>query len=132
MLTVTAALIRKEGKILIARRRPGISHAGRWEFPGGKPEVGETPEEAIVREIEEEMGIMTTVDAYFGESIAHNGNTDIRLLVFELTWNKGEMTPMDHDRVDWVHPKELLDYDLLEPDIPIAHQCMKREEASRT
>lgn len=132
MLTVTAALIRKEGKLLVARRRPGISHAGRWEFPGGKPEKGETPEEAIVREIEEEMGIMTSVDAYFGESIAHNGNTDIRLLVFELTWETGELVPVDHDRVDWVRPEVLLDYDLLEPDIPIARRFIKREEASRT
>lgn len=129
MLTVTAALIRKEGHILIARRRPGISHAGRWEFPGGKPEKGETPEEAIVREIMEEMGIMTTVAAYFGESIAHNGNTDIRLLVFELTWDKGELAPVDHDRIDWVRPEALLTYDLLEPDVPIARQVMEREEA---
>ncbi|BCS97056.1 NUDIX hydrolase [Desulfoluna limicola] len=132
MLTVTAALIRKEGRILVARRRPGISHAGRWEFPGGKPEQGESPEEAIVREIEEEMGIMTTVDAYFGESIAHNGNTNIRLLVFELTWERGELTPVDHDRIDWVRPEELLGYDLLEPDVPIAREFIEREEAHRT
>ncbi|WP_300670626.1 (deoxy)nucleoside triphosphate pyrophosphohydrolase [Desulfoluna sp.] len=128
MLTVTAALLRKEGKILVARRRPGIRHAGRWEFPGGKPEAGETPEEAIVREIREELGILTTVSAYFGESIAHNGNAEIRLLVFELIWVEGDLIPVDHDRIDWVHPEALLSYDLLEPDRPIARQYIQREE----
>lgn len=132
MLTVTAALIRKESKILVARRRPGISHAGRWEFPGGKPETGETPEEAIVREIKEELGITTTVAAYVGESIAHNGHTDIRLLVFELLWEKGELIPVDHDRIDWVYPKDLLTYDLLEPDLPIARKIMEREDIHPT
>lgn len=131
MLTVTAALIRHEGKLLVARRRPGIRHAGRWEFPGGKQENGESPEAAIVREIREEMGIETRVDGYFGESIAHNGTLDIRLLVFELIWEKGALVPVDHDRIDWVHPEELLGYDLLEPDLPIARQLIAREEAKR-
>jgi len=128
MLTVTAALIRKEGKILVARHRPGTRHAGRWEFPGGKLEAGETPEEAIVREIREELGIHTRVDAFFGESIAHNGTTDIRLLVFELTWETGDLVLVDHDRIDWVRPQDLLTYELLEPDLPIARKYADREE----
>lgn len=129
MLTVTAALIRNQGRVLVARRRSGIPHAGRWEFPGGKPEAGETPEEAIVREIREELGIRTTVSAYFGQSLAHNGTTDICLLVFELSWEEGELALTDHDRIDWVRPEALLAYDLLEADRPIARQYMAREEA---
>ncbi|SCX97367.1 (deoxy)nucleoside triphosphate pyrophosphohydrolase [Desulfoluna spongiiphila] len=128
MLTVAAALIRKEDKILVARHRPGTRHAGRWEFPGGKVEAGETPEEAIVREIQEELGILTTVSAFFGESIAHTETSDIRLLVFELAWDSGDLAPTDHDRIDWVRPEDLLSYDLLEPDQPIARQYMDREE----
>ena len=125
MLTVTAALIRKEGKILVARRRPGLRHAGRWEFPGGKPEAGETPEEAIVREIQEELGITTSVTDYVGESVAHNGERQIRLLAFELAWEKGSIVPTDHDRIEWALPEGLLAYDLLEPDRPIARFIME-------
>ena len=124
MLTVTAALIRKEGKILVARRRPGLRHAGRWEFPGGKPEAGETPEEAIIREIQEELGITTSVTAYVGESIANNGERKIRLLAFELSWDEGTLAPTDHDRIEWALPEALLTYDLLEPDRPIARAIM--------
>ncbi len=128
MLTVTAALIRRGDKILIARRRPGLRNAGRWEFPGGKPEAGETPEMAIVREIREELGITTTVTAYIGESIASNDDKEIRLLVFELIWEGGELIPVDHDRIDWVSPEALTGYDLLEPDIPIAQGLMTGED----
>ena len=132
MLTVTAALIRQGNKILVARRRPGLRHAGRWEFPGGKPEAGESPEEAIVREIHEELGITTRVSAYFGESTARSGHTEIRLLVFELIWEEGELVPVDHDRIDWVSPNNLAGYDLLEPDIPIACALMAGEDTDPT
>ncbi|VFQ44481.1 (deoxy)nucleoside triphosphate pyrophosphohydrolase [Desulfoluna butyratoxydans] len=129
MLTVVAAIIRKKGTILVARHRAGTRHGGRWEFPGGKVEDGETPEEAIVREIREELGIRASVVTYVGESIAHTGTAAIRLLGYELKWESGDLAPTDHDRIDWVRPRDLLSYDLLEPDLPLARRYMQREES---
>ncbi|MCG8471770.1 MAG: (deoxy)nucleoside triphosphate pyrophosphohydrolase [Desulfobacterales bacterium] len=117
---ITAALIVKKGKILLARRRPGIAHAGAWEYPGGKPLPDETAEDAIVREIREELGIVCRVVGFVGEGRGQNGEKPIRLLGFEMTWESGEIVPSDHDLIHWVAPENLLDYTLLPPDIPIA------------
>ncbi len=64
MTTVTCAIIEKEGKILLARRAVGQKLAGKWEFPGGKVEDGESPEECLKRELEEEFGIQVEVGAF--------------------------------------------------------------------
>ena len=68
MQKVTAAVIEKDGKILIARRKRDDSQAGKWEFPGGKLEAGETPEACLKRELREELGIETEVGAFFCSS----------------------------------------------------------------
>ena len=126
ILDVTAALIVNKGKILLARRGPGVPHTGRWEFPGGKPKLEETYEEAIVREIKEELGMTCRVVRFVGEGWDENGEQKIRLLGYELTWESGELTPSDHDLICWVAPEELLSYDLLAPDVPIAKAYIGR------
>ena len=69
MIKVVAAILEKEDKILIAKKREGKPLAGLWEFPGGKIEEGETPEESLIRELMEEMNIKVRVNEYVGESI---------------------------------------------------------------
>ena len=126
MITVTAAILSKDNKILLARRNSKTKHAGKWEFPGGKMEQDESGKQCLSREIKEEFSIDITVNEFFAESIHEYEHAKIRLLAYRITWVSGKMAPKDHDRIAWVSPDKLLEYDLLPADIPIAQECKKR------
>ena len=126
MITVTAAILFKDNKIFLARRNSETKHAGKWEFPGGKMEQGESVEQCLTREIKEEFSINITVNEFFAESIHEYEHAKIRLLAYRITWVSGKMALKDHDRIAWVSPDRLLEYDLLPADIPIAQECKKR------
>jgi len=119
MIDVTAAIIEKEGRILIAQRNQGDKLALLWEFPGGKIEKGETPGECLKRELAEEFGIETDIKDFFGESIYQYEHGIIRLLAYWAQWKEGEMTPKVHAQVKWVLPEELKDYSFAPADIPL-------------
>ena len=120
MTTVTCAIIEKDGKILIARRAQDQKLAGTWEFPGGKVEDGESPEECLKRELEEEFGIQAEVGEFITSNKHHYDHISIELLAFHVKYLSGEFTLTDHDTIEWVVPDELFNYDLAEADIPIA------------
>lgn len=124
MKDVTAAIIVKDGQVLIARRAPSEKLAGRWEFPGGKIEHAETPEQCLERELLEELGIKTQVNGFFAESVYGS----IRLLAYFADILAGTIQLRVHDKYRWVGPDALLDYDLLPADIAIA---VKLEEVLR-
>lgn len=117
MQDVTAAIIINDGKVLIAQRAEKQKLAGRWEFPGGKVEAGETPEECLVREIEEELGIKIKVDSFFGENVYEYDTGTIRLLAYKAKWVGGEFKLTDHSQIKWVRPEELEDHDFAPADI---------------
>ncbi|WP_433709051.1 (deoxy)nucleoside triphosphate pyrophosphohydrolase [Paenibacillus illinoisensis] len=125
MKLVTAAIFQKENTILIARRGPQDKHAGKWEFPGGKVEPGETMEACLKREIQEELGIVISVDGLFGESIYSYVLGTIKLVAFRVTWLSGDLQLADHDVVEWISIKDLLNYDYLPADVPFVNQLMK-------
>ncbi|MDR5659627.1 (deoxy)nucleoside triphosphate pyrophosphohydrolase [Serpentinicella sp. ANB-PHB4] len=114
MKEVTAAIIQKEDKTLIARRGKGEKLAGKWEFPGGKIEKGETPQACLKREIKEELNVEIKVGDYFGESIYE----DIKLMAYLANVEKGEVSLTVHDEVKWVRNKELTNFDFAPADIP--------------
>lgn len=120
MKDVTAAIIFNRGKVLIARRAPGEKFAGGWEFPGGKIEHGETPEECLKRELFEEFGIDTLVNNFVIESIYEYNMGSIRLLAYLVDIIKGDIKLTVHDVFHWVNLENILDYNLLPADIPIA------------
>jgi 8-oxo-dGTP diphosphatase len=122
--TVTCAIIEKEGKILIARRAIGQKLAGKWEFPGGKVEDGESPEECLKRELEEEFGIKVEVGEFITSNKHHYDHISIELLAFQVKFISGEFTLTDHDTIEWVVPEELLNYDLAAADVPIAREII--------
>jgi mutator protein MutT len=107
LLNVTAAIIVKDGCILAARKRPGLHLAGYWEFPGGKVESGETPEQCLRRELLEEFGVCCEVGAFLGESIYDYGDKVIRLLGFRTVHTCGTFQLRDHDQIVWLSPAEL-------------------------
>ncbi len=119
---VTAAIICKNDKILIARRAPGENMAGGWEFPGGKLEEGETAEECLKRELFEEFGITATIGSFFCDSIFSYPKGTIRLLAYFTEIIRGEICLSVHDQIAWVSAAELRLYSLLPADIPIAEK----------
>lgn len=122
MKKVTAALLIKDGLILIARRNANDRLANKWEFPGGKVEEGETPEECLRREMREEFDIEVDVGDFFTESIYHYEHGSIMLLAYFTSWKSGEISPAVHDDISWVTPEQLGNYDFAPADIPIVNK----------
>jgi len=103
MKEVTAAIILKDNLVLIAQRAPSDILAGKWEFPGGKLELGETPQECLKREIREELDADIEVLDFFGESIYAYHNGTIKLMAFWCKWISGEFTLKVHSNLVWVN-----------------------------
>lgn len=118
MKEVTAAIIINKGRVLIAQRDDKQKLAGKWEFPGGKIEPGETAEECLKREIKEELGIKIEVDKFFAESIYHYVTGTIKLIAYEARWVEGEYKLAAHSQIKWVKPDELGNYDFSPADLP--------------
>jgi len=125
MKQVTAAILEKDGKILIAQRKPGAALAGKWEFPGGKLESGETPEACLRRELMEEFGVDTEIGAFICSSKFEYKHLPIELLVYKAVHLSGEFRLNDHARIEWVAPADLPGYDLSSADIPVAELLLK-------
>lgn len=122
MKEVTAAIILRDNKVLIAQRAPGDKLAGKWEFPGGKTEPGETPPECLKREIREELEADVEVLDLFGESIyAYNSGT-IKLMAFWCKWISGDFRLNVHSQIAWVNHYELDLYDFAPADIPLVEK----------
>lgn len=119
MLNVAAALIVKSGCVFAARKKPGLPLAGYWEFPGGKVESGETPEQCLERELLEELGIRCQVGALLGESVYDYGDKIVRLMGFYTTHIAGAFLLKDHDRCVWLPPRELAGLRWAPADIPL-------------
>jgi 8-oxo-dGTP diphosphatase len=119
-IQVTAAVIIEEGLVLITERPKGGPHPGAWEFPGGKVEPGETPEECLARELDEELGMTVVV----GERLAvvRHAYPDllIDLIAFTCEITGGEPRDVGCSAHTWVPPGELDRYDLLPPDLELA------------
>ncbi|OGR81625.1 MAG: NUDIX hydrolase [Elusimicrobia bacterium GWC2_64_44] len=119
MRQVTAAVIEKEGKVLLAQRRQGGALGGKWEFPGGKLEPGETPEECLKRELREELGIEARIGEFVCSSKFEYKHLPIELLVYRAEHLSGEFRLNDHDQLAWVALAGLAAYDLSAADIPV-------------
>ncbi|MCW2842941.1 MAG: hydrolase [Nocardioides sp.] len=116
MRWVVGAAVLRDGRVLAARRTTPAATAGRWEFPGGKVEPGETPEAALVREVAEELGCEVEVTGWLPGTAAI-GSTHV-LTVATTRLVSGEPDPREHDAVRWLAAHELGDVDWLEPDRP--------------
>jgi 8-oxo-dGTP diphosphatase len=117
---VTAAIIEKDGKILLGQRPSTGRHALRWEFPGGKVEPGESPGECLAREMAEEMGIEVAVGKKLSEIEHAYSDMKIRLIAFSCEITRGDLQNIGCAAHAWAFPSELGDYDLLPPDRELA------------
>lgn len=102
---------------MIARRKEGDTFGGLWEFPGGKLMRGETPEQCLERELQEEMGVDTRTGSYICSSLYSSPALSVELLAYRVTWISGEFMPKDHQEIKWVEVKEIDSYEFAPPDI---------------
>jgi 8-oxo-dGTP diphosphatase len=123
---VIAAIIERDGRILIAKRKQGKMHPGKWEFPGGTLEEGETPEQCLKRELLEELALITDVGNLMCTSeYCYTPDWTIRLLVYQTTIISGSFDLNAHDEIRWVKPADLSTYDFPEADRPIVELLVK-------
>ena len=118
MVEVVAAVMIREGKILIGQRKRTGRHPLTWEFPGGKVEPGEDPRAALVRELREELG----VEAVIGEEldsyeVGYGDGFQLRLHFYRVTEFRGEPRNLDFEQIAWDTPERLPQYDFLEGDV---------------
>jgi 8-oxo-dGTP diphosphatase len=117
---VVGAAIVRDGRVLGARRTSPAEAAGRWEFPGGKVEDGETLEAALVREIDEELGCTIVVTRWLPLQVSISDRHELRVALARL--ESGTPRPREHDLICWLGSDELEGVDWLEPDRPfLAH-----------
>ena len=121
VLVSAVALVDKDGRILIAKRPNGRSMAGLWEFPGGKIETGETPEQALVRELSEELGIKTWNSCLAPLTFASHTYEQFHLLMPLFVCRKWEGTvlPKEKQELKWVYSRELINYTMPPADTPL-------------
>ncbi len=114
LTSVAVAVIQRKGKILIARRRKEDPLKGKWEFPGGKMKKGETPEECLIREIREELGIEINICGIV-TSVSHKyDHIHVHITFYLAEILSGELIPRFHDEIRWVHPDRLEQFDFPE------------------
>jgi 8-oxo-dGTP diphosphatase len=121
LLVSAVALIDIDGRVLLAQRPPGKSLAGLWEFPGGKVDLGETPENALIRELQEELGINTWSSCLAPLTFASHTYDDFHLLMplFACRKWQGIPQPRENQVLKWVKPRDMGDYPMPPADIPL-------------
>ncbi|MBN1700208.1 MAG: (deoxy)nucleoside triphosphate pyrophosphohydrolase [Spirochaetales bacterium] len=126
MQKVSAAVFVKDGKFLIARRKKGGSLGNKWEFPGGKVEAGETPQEGLVREIHEEFDIAITVGEFIGSHRFSNEDKDYELMAYYTEYLDGELKLHEHQEIRWITLDDFDSFDFAESDRTIVEILKKR------
>lgn len=121
---VVAALMRRQGKVLVGKRPEGASLAGTWEFPGGKIELGESPEVALARELKEELGIDAEIGSLKMVATHTYGRTGILFLFYDVKFWKGQIKMQQHPDLRWVTPKELGELELPEANTKFLKQIL--------
>jgi len=124
-MKVTAAVITENGKVLLARRKPGGAMGGRWEFPGGKIEPGETPEQSLERELREELAISARIGEFLLSTSYEGDGVSLELLVYRAERIRGEPALIEHDEISWVSPRDLAGYDLADSDRKVVEELYR-------
>jgi 8-oxo-dGTP diphosphatase len=130
-MDVVAAVMMRDGKVLIGQRKGGGRHPLKWEFPGGKVEPGEDPRAALARELREELN----VEAVIGEEmdsyeVRYGDGFGALLHFYRVTQFQGEPRNLDFEQIVWERPERLPDYDFLEGDVSFVSKVVRWPEAA--
>jgi len=126
LLVAACALIDADGRVLLAKRPEGKSMAGLWEFPGGKVEPGERPEQSLIRELKEELGISVSEACLAPLTFASHAYPYFHLLMplYVCRRWEGTVTATEGQMLAWVRPNRLRDYDMPPADVPLISHLM--------
>jgi 8-oxo-dGTP diphosphatase len=127
MVKVVCAIICKGDRFLACRRKQGKVRGGKWEFPGGKIKTGESPEEAIGRELLEELSVHVAVEGVLGAVVHHYPDVSIELIAMKCKIEEGEIRLTDHDEFRWISLQELKSVDFSEADCGIVDKMLLRK-----
>ena len=126
-LQVVAGVLFVEGRLLVGQRPAGGRHSLKWEFPGGKIEDGETPEQCLKRELNEEFEIDVEVSKYLGTSVHEYDFGIIELMAYGTRVVRGEFKLNDHAEIAWVSKDEIGEYDYAPADLPFVEMIRRGE-----
>jgi 8-oxo-dGTP diphosphatase len=121
---VTAALLLRDGRVLLALRKAGKHMGRKWEFPGGKIRSGESPEQCLARELAEELDIEARIGELVGTARYRSGEVNLEIFLYRAEYLSGTFTLRDHEELAWAAPAELESYDLAESDRELARQAI--------
>lgn len=125
MLEVTCAIIFKENQVLIAQRSANMKLPLKWEFPGGKVELGESKAACLTREIKEELNLVINITKELSTITHHYPEFSLRLYPFVCNYHSGELNAMEHAQVKWETIAKLSDYDWAAADVPVVKELME-------
>ena len=125
MTEVVAALIWRGEKFMICQRPAHKARGLLWEFVGGKVEVGEGPEEALIRECREELGVSLSVGEVFMDVTHEYPDLLVHLTLFHATIAQGEPQKLEHNDIQWITPREIPNYDFCPADVEILEKLMQ-------
>ena len=129
---MVAAIIRREGRILICRRKADQQHPLKWEFPGGKLEPGETAAEALRRELQEELAIQAEIGGEIERyEFCYPGRRPILLIFHEVARFSGEPRNLIFEEMAWAEPRHLPQFDFLEGDVEFVRRLAAATESAR-
>lgn len=125
---VVAAVLERDGRMLVCQRKAGAWHELKWEFPGGKVEAGETPCRALARELGEELGIDAAIGAEMARyDYCYPGRTPIRLIFFRVAGYTGEPKNLEFAQIRWEAREQLPRYDFLDGDVDFVRRLARGE-----
>jgi 8-oxo-dGTP diphosphatase len=117
MLVVAAAVVEREGRVMLCQRLPNAHNGLKWEFPGGKLEAGETPEAALARELREELDIDVAVGRVRDAVFHRYPDRDVLVLFYRCSISSGDPTAVQCNAVAWVKPEDMTCYDFAGADL---------------
>ncbi len=126
MTEVVAALIWRDGKFMICQRPAHKARGLLWEFVGGKVEVGESKEQALIRECREELDVLISVGEIFMEVTHKYPDLTVHLTLFHATVAQGEPKKLEHNDIKWIAPSEIPNYDFCPADVEILAKIIER------
>ncbi|MEJ2684411.1 MAG: (deoxy)nucleoside triphosphate pyrophosphohydrolase [Candidatus Sulfobium sp.] len=127
---VACAIIKENGKVLATQRSAAMSMPLKWEFPGGKIEVGESPEECLLRELREEIGIAVRIGLALPPHTHKYSSFIVTLYPFACKISSGEIVLHEHAAIIWLPPEELYTLDWAEADLPVIELYLAQIEAA--
>lgn len=123
-LHVACAIIEQNGLVLATQRSTTMTLPLKWEFPGGKLEAGETPEQALIREVSEELGISVTINAALARTTHSYPDFTVTLYPFTCIWSDGTLILHEHNAMHWLTPEQMPELDWAAADRPIISEYL--------